>query len=449
MFLSDTEIKKEIESGTISIRPILDMASQMGSCSFDLRMGQTLMVFRRFTVSYLDPLSYRTKEAFETKKVPFGEQIIIHPGMDILTTTLEEIRLSSNIVGFVSARSSLIRLGLDMSPAFGRIDPGFQGRIVIRLHNFSGVPIAIIPGMRICSLSFARIYGKVEREYSGKYQKAESYEPRMYLDKDVQFLKILPNGEIDRLIHEQITATALMQQGFRKLSSRLGEAQKRIILKIFESGRTTTPKLASQLNYNKFYLSTTMKELVENAIVQRSIIRGKSGGFYYDLTGVGKALAEYLERERAKAKVFQSSSKPEKQEETARTKDVHILDVNIIPRGSDSSSRLNDEYVLLKNRGKHSINMAGWAILNLTPVGTKLHSYVFPDKLHDESTWQLEQGQGLRLVTGKGNNQLTTKEGEKGDLVFFWNREWFAWWPGDTVLLVDGKENGITRFKIP
>jgi dCTP deaminase len=444
MFLSDTEIKKEIERGNISIRPMLDLDSQLCSCSLDLRMGQIFMFFRRSAIPYIDPLSYQKKEAFDTKRFSIGEKVIIHPGMDVLTTTLEEIKLPLNIVGFISARSSLIRLGLDISPAFGRIDPGFQGKIVMRLHNFCGVPIAVVPGMRVCSLAFARILGEVEKGYNGKYQKAESYEPKIYQDKDVQLLRFFSNSDMDRLLQEKITPPTLMQMSLQRLSSKLGETHKKIVLQILKLGPITTPKLANQLHYNKYYLSSVMKELVENAIVKRSIVRGRGGGFYYDLTDVGKALAEYLEKENQKMNTHQFCQKPQINENTALMADIYIREVHLIPRDNSSPRKLHDEYVVLENRGKNSINMTGWKMINLVPRGAKPYSYTFPSKLADGSSWQLEPGQSLRVITGRGSDHLTAK----GELVFFWNREWFAWWPGDTVLLVDEKDNEITRFRI-
>lgn len=442
MFLSDAEIKKEIESGAISIHPLLDLDSQLGSCSLDLRIGRTFMVFKRLAIPYIDPFTHQEKEAFEIMNFSIGEQVIIQPWMDLLTTTLEEIKLPLNIVGFISARSSLIRLGLDISPAFGRIDPGFQGRIVMRVHNFSGVPIAIFPGMRACSLAFARISGKLEKGYEGKYQKTESYEPRMDQDKDMNLLRVLTDSDIEKLLKEH--GTTLMQRGLQRLSAKLGETHKKIVLEIFKLGRaTTTPKLATQLGYNKYYLSAIMKELVESAIVKRSVIRGKGGGFYYDLTELGKDLAEYLGSEDPKMITLQPYGKPTN-EKTIPVADIYIRTVHIIPSGSDVHGMLHEEYIVLENRGKSSINIGDWKIINLTPRGAKFHLYTFPRELPNGRSLQLDPGQSIRIVTGKGRDHLTSK----GELVFFMNREWFAWVPGDTVLLVDEKENEITRFRI-
>jgi dCTP deaminase len=83
--------------------------------------------------------------------IPFGEQYILHPRNFVLGVTLEWLRLSADLAGYVTAKSSWGRRGLVIATAVG-VHPGFTGCLTLELTNLGEVPIAIQPGMQVCQL---------------------------------------------------------------------------------------------------------------------------------------------------------------------------------------------------------------------------------------------------------------------------------------------------------
>ncbi|MEK7060719.1 MAG: hypothetical protein AAB937_00600 [Patescibacteria group bacterium] len=55
MILSDRDIKKALKSKRIRVTPSLDLSSQLGSCSIDLRLGKQFRVFNHSKFAFIDP----------------------------------------------------------------------------------------------------------------------------------------------------------------------------------------------------------------------------------------------------------------------------------------------------------------------------------------------------------------------------------------------------------
>ena len=55
MVLSDQDIRKALASKRIIIKPTPDFTRQLGSCSIDLRLGNTFRVFDYGKHPYIDP----------------------------------------------------------------------------------------------------------------------------------------------------------------------------------------------------------------------------------------------------------------------------------------------------------------------------------------------------------------------------------------------------------
>ncbi len=177
MFLSDRDIKEEIEKGNIIIEPFEERNIQSGS--IDLRLGNDFLI-----------LDYHDGEGV----IKFDEEPIYQkrsgritlPAKEfVLGTSLEYITLAPHIISSVQGRSSIGRRGLFVQNA-GWIDPGFEGQITLELFNPNALAIELNPGMRICQLFFGYTKTPAEHPYSGKYkgQKgttgSKSYEDEEY-----------------------------------------------------------------------------------------------------------------------------------------------------------------------------------------------------------------------------------------------------------------------------
>ncbi len=172
MILSDRDIKQAIADGQIKVDPAPDFKTDLGPCSLDFRLGNTLRVFEYTKHPVIDP---RKKELFDKLSreiiVPDGESFIIHPGELIIASTAEWLEISNELVGRLEGRSSLGRIGVVVHSTAARFDPGWRGRPVLELGNLGRIPVALFPGMRICSFTFEQLSSPSEQEY---YSRAAS-----------------------------------------------------------------------------------------------------------------------------------------------------------------------------------------------------------------------------------------------------------------------------------
>ncbi len=161
------EIKKTEngESGFIGVapNPLNYCEGQIGPASIDLRLGRWFLLTHQSRSSHIDLSKEHNSFDFESKEarsyyIPFKEKFVIHPGRFVLGTTLEWVSLPKNIGGYITGKSSLGRRGLIIETAAG-IHPGFSGCLTLELYNCGEVPIAIVPGMRVCQVFFHEISG--------------------------------------------------------------------------------------------------------------------------------------------------------------------------------------------------------------------------------------------------------------------------------------------------
>ena len=170
MVLSDVDLLAALNAGEISITPAPDMETQLGACSLDLRLGNEFRVFERARTAFIDPRKPLNWDEFTSViNVPDDEPFIMHPQELVLAATVEEISLPADLLGRLEGRSSLGRLGIIVHGTAPMFFPGFTGRCVMELGNIGPMPVALYPGMRICSFTFERISSPTSRPYRGKY----------------------------------------------------------------------------------------------------------------------------------------------------------------------------------------------------------------------------------------------------------------------------------------
>ena len=140
--------------GKIRVDPPLP-EDQFGSCSIDLRLGNEFSVFEHSRFPFIDP---RDKSALQdmmrTVVVADGEPFILQPRDFVLAITMESLELADDVLGRLEGRSSLGRIGIIVHGTAGLFDPGWTGKATLELSNLGRVPVALYPGMRICSFTF-------------------------------------------------------------------------------------------------------------------------------------------------------------------------------------------------------------------------------------------------------------------------------------------------------
>lgn len=174
MRLCDADIKRYLDEGKITITP-RPSDDKISGATADVRLGNSFRVFREHNTPYIDLSGPREEVSAQLNKVMSDEIIIgddeaffLHPGDLALATTLESVTLPANIVGWLDGRSSLARLGLMVHVTAHRIDPGWEGKIVLEFFNAGKLPLALRPNMAIGALSFEILSGEAEKPYNAR-----------------------------------------------------------------------------------------------------------------------------------------------------------------------------------------------------------------------------------------------------------------------------------------
>ena len=166
MILSDQDIRQAIEAGVIKIDPYPDFEQQLGPSSLDFHLGNEFKLFDTTSHPYIDP---RQKDLLDnlhrTVMVEDDHPFIVHPGELILAAVTEWMILPNDLIGRLEGRSSLARLGVVVHSTAARFDPGWDGRPVLELGNLGRMPVALYPGMRICSFTFEKLSSPSLRAY--------------------------------------------------------------------------------------------------------------------------------------------------------------------------------------------------------------------------------------------------------------------------------------------
>jgi dCTP deaminase len=177
MVLSDVDIRKYMGQGKIKVTPELT-PEQYGSCSIDFRLGNEFGIFEHSRHAFIDLREGSTaiQDLMRTIEVPMGESFILQPGEFALAITEEKLELDDDVLGRLEGRSSLGRIGIIVHGTAGLFDPGWRGKATLELSNLGRMPVALYPGMRICSFTFEQLttpssvpyHKKASNKYAGQ-----------------------------------------------------------------------------------------------------------------------------------------------------------------------------------------------------------------------------------------------------------------------------------------
>jgi dCTP deaminase len=168
MVLSDVDIKGYIQQGKIRISPELP-PEQFGSCSVDFKLGNEFSIFEHSRHAFIDLRDRRALEdIMRTVHVKDGEPFVLQPREFALAITQECLELDDDVLGRLEGRSSLGRIGIIVHGTAGLFDPGWSGRATLELSNLGIMPVALYPGMRICSFTFEQLTSPSSMPYRQK-----------------------------------------------------------------------------------------------------------------------------------------------------------------------------------------------------------------------------------------------------------------------------------------
>jgi dCTP deaminase len=156
MILTDQEILKEMEKGTIKIEPFHPHC--MGTNSYDVHLGKTLAVY---VDDELDAKKHNKIRKFE---IP-AEGFVLQPDVFYLGVTLEYTETHAH-VPFLEGKSSTGRLGIDIHATAGKGDVGFCNFWTLEISVRK--PVRVYAGMPIGQLIYFPVDGEIEVKYNQK-----------------------------------------------------------------------------------------------------------------------------------------------------------------------------------------------------------------------------------------------------------------------------------------
>lgn len=209
--LNDKGIKRALNELGLKITPFIDTKMRvvseedptraisygLGSCGLDLRLGDTLLVFKdgealrrqAFSQGELDDLNdliidplMEPEEAIEWQERMFikaeakfdsknRKHFILPPHTYALGVLKEHLDFPARMSALFIGKSTYARCGLvvNCTPA----EPGWRGHLTVELFNAATLPMKLYADMGICQALFFEFPEDVEEDYSkthGKYQ---------------------------------------------------------------------------------------------------------------------------------------------------------------------------------------------------------------------------------------------------------------------------------------
>lgn len=154
MILVDEEIKEAVNNNKIGISDFSDDCLQ--PASYDMRVGE-----EGFTLS-----------AGTVINIQIDGELEIQPGDFALVMMHEKLRISADMLGRFGLRSMYARMGL-LATAGPQVDPGFEGKLVIGVVNFSSQLITLPYLDPFCTLELYKLQKSARNSYRGPYQGQE------------------------------------------------------------------------------------------------------------------------------------------------------------------------------------------------------------------------------------------------------------------------------------
>lgn len=176
--ITKKQIIERLSSGDLAIKPSLD-SFQLQEHAIDLRIGFTFMIPKtwhltpngRETMS-LSHFDKNNDHFFDIVELEEGQYFELMPHEYVLASTLESLKIPTDLMAVLYPRSSTNRKGLSLDLT-GIIDAGYEGQLILPIrNNTQSQVVRIFPGERICQIVFEELKEPTDA-YKGKYAKRD------------------------------------------------------------------------------------------------------------------------------------------------------------------------------------------------------------------------------------------------------------------------------------
>jgi len=147
--------------------------------SYDLRVGS----------------EYRGHQDAEKTELPSGGELLLRPGNAVLIQTEEVVFVPRNIFGYVVPKVALLQKGV--SNTLSKVDPGYNGPLIVTLFNLGKKDLPLKRGEPFCSLVLhtvgagAALYNKPGKRITGNPREPWWPELRGWVDANYRWLSLI------------------------------------------------------------------------------------------------------------------------------------------------------------------------------------------------------------------------------------------------------------------
>lgn len=182
--LSDGRLIELIADGKLKLVPFL--LENIQPSSVDLRLDKLIKIPQQKQNEFID-ISQDNQRFF--KEFTIEDHYVLEVNQMIIGQILERIAIPRDCNAKIFNRSSLARVGLDVSTA-QYINPGYEGQLPIIIKNIGTLPIKLVPGVRICQLELSDVRPSPIRDYSQRkdskyFGEFDSLVSKIHLDREM------------------------------------------------------------------------------------------------------------------------------------------------------------------------------------------------------------------------------------------------------------------------
>ena len=181
MILADHEIRRLCRDfGMISpylnrtVRKTKDdkpcLSYGLDPAGYDLRLKDGVLIFSADSEEIIDPKNFKETGMIEKKLDKKTGSIILGRHTTALGHSVERIKMPPNVWALVVAKSTYARCGVTLNAT--KINPGWEGELVLEISNMTPRPVKIYTGEGIASIVFFRVDppDALYSQLGGKYQ---------------------------------------------------------------------------------------------------------------------------------------------------------------------------------------------------------------------------------------------------------------------------------------
>jgi len=155
--LTKADIREKFrgEPGDVHTLVITPRPTEIDKDSIDLRLGSCFFVPKAHRSPCFIPGLTNTFHLYSEHYVPYGSYLVVPAHHTVLGSTLEYIKLPSDVSGQILTKSSWARTFITIETA-PWIHPLYRGCLTLEITNVSNTPIVLYPGITVAQLVLLR-----------------------------------------------------------------------------------------------------------------------------------------------------------------------------------------------------------------------------------------------------------------------------------------------------